>query len=228
MVQYDFMPMPLSPRSTDQSLDATSRLDDEIAMTTAVAETQRWLERAVIGLNLCPFAKAVYVKGQIHYAVSHAQTPDALLIDLAVEMKNLQTADAANRDTTLLIAPWCLPEFLDFNAFLDQADHLLNDLDLVGIFQIASFHPQYEFADAPPGDVSHFTNRAPYPMLHLLREDSVARAVDAFPEADAIYGKNMATLRALGLAGWMALDVGGRLSGDNKTVKLGKFGNSGR
>ncbi len=190
-------------------LEASSRADDK----TFVADTQRWLERAVIGLNLCPFAKAVHVKGQIHYAVSQARSPEALLADLALEMKNLHAVDAEICDTTLLIAPGCLAEFLDFNVFLDQADQVLDDLGLTGVLQIASFHPHYEFADAPAGDLGHFTNRAPYPTLHLLREDSVARAVEAFPEAEAIYGKNMATLRALGLAGWAALGVGGTLRG---------------
>ena len=178
-----------------------------------IAATQRWVERAVIGLNLCPFAKGVQAKGQVHYAVSHAGDAQTLLSDLEQALADLQDAPAALRDTTLLIAPLALPDFLDFNDFLDRADRLLRKMRLDGIFQIASFHPQFQFADAAPDDISHFTNRAPYPVLHLLREESIDRAVAAFPDAALIYEHNMETLRALGQAGWQALDVGPALKG---------------
>ena len=174
---------------------------------TVEADMRRWLERAVIGLNLCPFAKAVHVKGQIHCVVSPAQDIKTLLATLKIELKALEVLDSAERDTTLLIAPLMFPEFLDFNDFLDQADRLLRKLRLDGIFQIASFHPQFQFADTAADDITNFTNRAPYPTLHLLREASIDRAVQAYPDAEDIFGKNMQTLQTLGQAGWAALDV---------------------
>ena len=172
-----------------------------------LADMQRWLQRAVIGLNLCPFAKAVQVKGHIHWVVSAATSRAPVLADLKRELQDLASAQAQVRDTTLLVIPECLGEFLEFHDFLQTADRLLVKLRLDGVLQIASFHPLYEFADAPPGDITHFTNRAPYPTLHLLRESSVARAVQAFPEADRIVDKNRQTLRHLGFAGWAALGV---------------------
>lgn len=173
-----------------------------------IAATQRWVERAVIGLNLCPFAKGVQTKGQVHYVVSHADDAPSLLIDLKQQLQDLHTSGPAQRDTTLLIAPLVFPDFLDFNDFLDRADRLLRKMRLDGDYQIASFHPQFQFADADADDISHYTNRAPYPILHLLREESIDRAVEAFPDAALIFEKNMETLRALGPAGWQALDVG--------------------
>ena len=178
-------------------------LDDQ----TVVADTVAWLERAVIGLNLCPFAKSVHVKRQVHYAVSHATTPEALLVDLIHELKQLQALDAKERDTTLLIAPECLQDFLDYNDFLDLADQALVDLDLDGVLQIASLHPQYQFAGTKLDDITNFTNRSPYPSLHLLREESIDRAVAAFPNPQTIFETNMQTMENLGLAGWQALQV---------------------
>ena len=173
-----------------------------------VQDTRDWLERAVIGLNLCPFAKAVHVKGQIHYAVSAATTAGELLDDLAKELDELVASDAAARETTLLIAPACLEDFLDFNAFLASGDRLIRKRGLEGVIQLASFHPDYQFEGAEADDITNCTNRSPYPTLHLLREDSIARAVEAVPQAEAIYEANMATLRRLGARGWAALDVG--------------------
>ena len=175
----------------------------------AVCEAMRyWLERAVIGLNLCPFAKAVHSKGQIHYAVSSACDAQALLHDLEREISDLLMQDSQQRDTTLLIAPDAFPDFWDFNAFLRSTDKLLRKKGWDGEVQIASFHPHYEFAEVAAGDMAHYTNRAPYPTLHLLREASLDRAVQAFPDAALIYERNIATLRALGPAGWQALGVG--------------------
>ena len=168
----------------------------------------RWLERAVIGLNLCPFAKGVHAKGQIHYAVSAATDAEALAQDLRRELADLAAAPAEVRDTTLLMAPDCLQEFLEFNDFLGVAEDVLEELDLDGTLQIASFHPQFQFAGTDAGDVTNCTNRAPYPTLHLLREDSIDRAVQAYPEAEAIYERNMEVLEQLGMPGWQALDVG--------------------
>ena len=168
----------------------------------------RWLERAVIGLNLCPFAKGVHAKGQIHYVVSAATGAEALAQDLRRELADLAAAPAEVRDTTLLMAPDCLQEFLEFNDFLGVAEDVLEELDLDGTLQIASFHPQFQFAGTDAGDVTNCTNRAPYPTLHLLREDSIDRAVQAYPEAEAIYERNMEVLEQLGMPGWQALDVG--------------------
>ena len=167
----------------------------------------RWLERAVIGLNLCPFAKGVHAKGQIHYVVSAAADAVALEQDLRRELAALAAAPAEERDTTLLMAPDCLADFLEFNDFLDVADSTLEDLGLDGTLQIASFHPQFQFAGTDVADVTNCTNRAPYPTLHLLREDSIGRAVQAYPEAESIYERNMEVLEQLGAAGWQALDV---------------------
>jgi hypothetical protein len=170
-----------------------------------VAATQNWLERAVIGLNLCPFAKAVHTKNQIRYVVSMAGDPGALRVDLAEELARLQAADPAQLETTLLIHPYVLSDFLDYNDFLDVADITVDELGLTGEIQIASFHPDYQFADSEPGDIDNFTNRSPYPILHLLREASVERAVAAFPDAAQIFENNIETLRRLGPAGWRRL-----------------------
>ena len=167
-----------------------------------ITETTQWIERAVIGLNLCPFAKAVHAKGQIRYAVCLADSSDALLIALLDELQTLSTTDATVTDTTLLIHPNALTDFLDYNDFLDVADAALVELKLESVLQIASFHPQYQFADTEPDDITNFTNRSPYPTLHLLRESSVTRAVAAFPEAGNIFEKNIETMTKLGHAGW--------------------------
>ncbi len=156
----------------------------------------------MIGLNLCPFAKAVHIKDQIRYVVSSAQTPEELVADLIRELEFLQEADPAKIDTTLLIHPDVLRNFLDYNDFLDVADAAVEELDLDGEIQVASFHPEYQFAGTDVDDISNYTNRSPYPTLHLLREISVERAVDAFPEASEIFDKNMQTLQKLGLDGW--------------------------
>jgi len=167
-----------------------------------IAHTKLWLERAVIGLNLCPFAKAVFIKDQIRYVVSAAQTPEELLADLMKELEFLHQADPEVVDTTLLIHPDALRDFLDYNDFLDVADAAVDELELDGEIQVASFHPDYQFAGTDVDDISNYTNRAPYPTLHLLREISVERAVNAFPDASEIFSKNMQTLHQLGLDGW--------------------------
>jgi hypothetical protein len=166
---------------------------------------QRWLERAVIGLNLCPFAKSVHVKQQIHYAVTAATDAGELLAELRQQLLDLAQADPAERDTTLLVAPNALADFLDFNDCLGRAERLLRKLGLDGVLQIASFHPNYQFADADADDIGNCSNRAPYPTLHLLREASIARAVQAVPDAADIYERNRQTLKTLGFAGWTSL-----------------------
>lgn len=180
----------------------------DLDTTAVVAATRAWLERAVIGLQLCPFARAVYVNEQVRFVVSDAQTGTALREALERELRTLAQTDATVVDTTLLIHPQVLTDFLDYNDFLDVADATVEALGLEGVVQVASFHPAYQFAGTRRDDVSNFTNRSPYPMLHLLREDSVSRAVAAFPDAPTIYQRNIETMRRLGAAGWAALDVG--------------------
>lgn len=169
-----------------------------------LAATRHWLTRAVIGLNLCPFAKAVHVKQQIRYAVSEARDFAAAMADLERELHGLAATDPGQIDTTLLIVPYTLGEFADYNDFVQLADRLLRQLRLSGVLQIASFHPHYQFAGSQPDDIENYTNRAPYPILHLLREASIERAVEAFPDAADIYERNQDTLRRLGHTGWQA------------------------
>lgn len=180
-------------------------MPDHDAHAQVTIATRQWLERAVIGLELCPFAKAVHLKNQIRYVVSAAESEETLLADLLRELRLLADADPLLIETTLLIHPWVLQDFLDYNQFLDLADAAVDELGLDGILQVASFHPCYQFADSAPDDITNFSNRAPYPTLHLLRESSVDRAVAAFPEANRIFERNIETLRRLGPAGWAAL-----------------------
>jgi hypothetical protein len=175
---------------------------DALTDADIIAATTAWLERAVIGLNLCPFAKAVHVKRQIRFAVCRATVPQMLLEALIAELRDLSTVDPEVTDTTLLVHPFVLTDFLDYNDFLDVADAAVARLGLRGELQIASFHPRYQFAGTDADDIGNCTNRSPFPTLHLLRETSITRAVAAFPEASDIYEKNIRTLRELGPAGW--------------------------
>lgn len=175
---------------------------------TVIAQTQRWLERAVIGLNLCPFAKSVHIKNQIRYEVSHARDEQGVLEDLHRVLEAVAQADPEIVDTALLIVPHALVDFLDYNDFLDVADGLLERMELDGVLQIASFHPQYQFAGSQPEDIENYTNRSPYPMLHVLREASLDRAVEAYPDASEVYLRNERTMRELGHEGWAKLMAG--------------------
>jgi uncharacterized protein len=177
-------------------------------MSDPIDETRDWLEKAVIGLNLCPFAKAVHVKGQIRWALSAATEPEALLAELVAELQHLAAADPDEIDTTLLVHPQVLQDFADFNDFLGVAEAALEELGLDGTLQIASFHPQYRFAGTRANDMGNHSNRSPFPTLHLLRESSIDRAVAAYPEAEAIYERNIETLCRLGAAGWRKLFPG--------------------
>ena len=170
-----------------------------------VADTRLWIERAVIGLDLCPFAKAVYVGDRIRYRVSAADDEASLLAELAHELSMLHATPAQTCETTLLIHPRVLGDFADYNAFLDAADGKIDSLGLRGQIQIASFHPGYQFAATAPDDIGNFTNRSPYPMLHLLREASVERAVAAIPDAATIFERNIETLQRLGIDGWQRM-----------------------
>ncbi len=172
-----------------------------------IAATEAWLEKAVIGLNLCPFAKSVHVKKQVRYVVSEATTPEELLEQLMDELQLLADTDPEKVDTTLLIHPQVLTDFADFNEFLDVADAALEDMELVGELQVASFHPDYQFADTEKDDIGNYSNRSPYPTLHLIREDSIDRAVEAFPDAADIFEKNIETLEKLGHEGWAKLGL---------------------
>ena len=186
---------------------STARDPASVPPDTVIADTRRWLERAVIGLNLCPFAKAVYVKKQVRYVVSTAADSDALLADLEHELQYLAKASPEETDTTLLIHPHALKRFDDFTDFLDLVDVVVRLQGLSGILQVANFHPDYCFSDAEADDLGNLTNRSPYPTLHLLREESLDRAVRAFPKAATIYERNIETMERLGREGWRALDV---------------------
>ena len=172
-----------------------------------LAATRLWLEKAVIGLNLCPFAKAVYVKNQVRLVVSCARHADDLLEELDRELDLLVATPAEEIDTTLLIHATLFEDFLDFNDFLEVADGVLEEHSLEGVIQLASFHPRFQFDGTEPDDISNYTNRAPFAMLHLLREASVEKAVEAFPEAEAIFEENIKTLEKLGHSGWKALGL---------------------
>lgn len=167
----------------------------------ALAHTRAWVDRAVIGLNLCPFAKAVQVKGQVRYVFCDATDEQGLLDVLCGEMHYLAESDPDKLDTTLVVHPHVLGDFEDFNDFLDAADAAVEQLGYAGVLQVAPFHPRFQFADTDPDDVTNATNRAPYPTLHLLREESVDRAVAAFPDAEGIFDTNIATMQQLGPMG---------------------------
>ena len=184
--------------------------DTHLPTDDPIAATRLWLERIVIGLNLCPFAKAVYVKDQVRFVLSDATTPEALVEQLAEELVLLRDTPAEQIDTTLIVHPQVLTDFLDYNDFLDNADAAIEALDLQGILQVASFHPDYQFEGVAADDASNYTNRAPFPTLHLLREDSVARAVDVYPDPDVIVERNIQTLDRIGVDGWHR-----RLRGDD-------------
>jgi hypothetical protein len=170
-----------------------------------LADTVRWLERAVIGLNLCPFARAPQVQGKLRLRVSHARDTDTLLDDLCGELQSLNALTPQECETGLLIHPFVLADFLDYNDFLDVADAAVDTLGLEGIWQVASFHPRYQFADSAPDAIENYSNRSPWPTLHLLREASVERAMASMTDTDSIYRHNLDILRALGIEGWQAL-----------------------
>ncbi|MDP3845318.1 MAG: DUF1415 domain-containing protein [Pseudomonas sp.] len=192
--------------STSSSNNSTSH---------AIAHTRAWVDRAVIGLNLCPFAKAVQVKGQVRYVLCEAKDTAELLSALCDELDYLAKAEPTKTDTTLLIHPGVLNDFLDFNDFLEVADAAVAELGLEGVLQVASFHPQFQFADTAVDDLSNATNRSPYPTLHLIREASIDRAVAAFPEAEEIFEANIEKLESLGAEGWAALQAQCRRDAQN-------------
>lgn len=171
-----------------------------------VAETRAWVTEAVVGLDLCPFAGAVLARDRIRFAVTGAIDPAGLIGALGDELTLLAAADPARIETTLLIHPGILNDFLDFNDFLADAEKRVERLGFGGILQVASFHPDFRFAGTSAGDIGNATNRSPYPTLHLLRESSVARAVDGWGNTDSIFEDNIRRLEALGPEGWAALE----------------------
>lgn len=174
--------------------------DDE----QVLADTRRWIERAVIGLNLCPFAKAVYVKNQVRLVVSRARHLDGFLDDLDRELELLKSTPAEQIDTTLLIHPTLFPDFFVFNDFLDVVDEVIEEHELEGEIQVAPFHPAFQFEGTEPDDITNATNWSPYPALHLLREVSIDRAAASGDSADTIVARNQQALVALGREGWRA------------------------
>ena len=197
------MPVPRPLFAWTQAPPVWTAVTDEMVLE----KTRHWLEKAVIGLNLCPFAKAVYVKNQVRLVVSHARHADDLLEELDRELDLLVATPAEEIDTTLLIHPTLFEDFLDFNDFLEVAEGVVDEHELDGVVQLASFHPRFQFDGTEPEAMGNYTNRAPFAIVHLLREDSVERAVEAFPQAEAIFEQNIATLEKLGHAGWLALDL---------------------
>jgi uncharacterized protein len=170
-----------------------------------ISTTRHWLMQAVVGLNLCPFARRVVEREQLRIQVSHRTDPMELLVDVHQELELLANSSAQTLETSLLVMPSALHEFFDFNDFLGDAEDLLQRLDLEGVIQIASFHPDYQFAQVPAQDIGNYTNRSPYPTLHFLREDSLSEAIDSYGDTDVIVERNQQTMRDLGLAGWRQL-----------------------
>ena len=159
----------------------------------------------MIGLNLCPFAENPYRGGRVRFYVCEQRSAAGLLDELRAELTRLAAADPGDCETTLLIHPWVLTDFIQYNDFLGICDEVVAGLGLEGVLQVASFHPQYQFAGSQPDDIENCTNRSPHPVLHLLREASVERAVAAVGDTDEIYRRNMRRLRSLGRDGWLRL-----------------------
>ena len=174
---------------------------------TVTDHTRQWLEKAVIGLNLCPFAKAPHVKNLVRISVSQARHLDGFLEDLDRELQLLGDTPADELETTLLVHPTLFPDFDTFNDMLDIADAAVVENGLEGIIQIAPFHPDFQFEGTDSDDIGNYTNRSPYPTLHLIREDSIAKAAQAFPDASAIFERNIALLEKMGHEGWDKLDI---------------------
>ena len=174
---------------------------------TVSEHTKKWLEKAVIGLNLCPFAKAPHVKNLVRIVVSEARHLDGFLEDLDRELQLLGNTPASELETTLLVHPTLFPDFETFNQMLEIADDAVVENELEGIVQIAPFHPDFQFEGTEADDISNYTNRSPYPTLHLIREDSIAKAAEAFPDSSAIFDRNIALLEKMGHEGWDKLDI---------------------
>lgn len=166
--------------------------------STFLDETRRWVAHFVIRWRLCPFAKAPFDAGRIRWVLSEATTPETLLADARREWVMLDDLPAAEVETTLLVHPYVLSDFFDYNDFLGEVEDGLAEDGLEGVLQVASFHPDYQFAGVPFDDPANETNRSPYPMLHIIREESISKVVDTFPNIDSIPERNVELLRGLG------------------------------
>lgn len=191
----------------EESISGATMDKSLLRQTVFLDAVKAWLEKAVIGLNLCPFAKSVYVRNRVRFTVSQADNLEALTADLKAELAHLHSSDPAGLDTTLLIHPYVLKDFRDYNDYLEVADTILDEMELAGVLQIASFHPHYQFAGTEADDITNYTNRSPFPILHLLRESSVEAAIAVYPDPDSIYRNNMDLLIKLGKEGWDALGI---------------------
>ena len=174
-------------------LDKLASLENDEEIILAV---RQWVETFVVGMNLCPFAKRELVKNRVRFVTTAATTAEQLLQVLQTELELLNADPSV--ETTLLIHPAVLQDFYDFNDFLGFADSLLLDMELEGIYQVASFHPDYQFGGTRPGDAENYTNRAPYPVLHLLREESLERVIADYPDVDDIPERNIELMNSLG------------------------------
>ncbi|WP_150466151.1 DUF1415 domain-containing protein [Francisella sp. SYW-2] len=162
-----------------------------------ITATQNWVKTFVVGMNLCPFAKREVVKNRVRYFVSQATNIEQLLAEVQAELELLESD--TNIETTLVIHPYILQDFYDYNDFLYDADNLLIDMSLEGVYQIASFHPDYQFEGVDLDDVENYTNRSPYPMLHLIREESLEKAIANYPNPDDIPQRNIDLMNKLGI-----------------------------
>ena len=171
-------------------------MDDLLKDSEITGSVQRWVESFVVDLNLCPFAKRELIKNRIRFALTAAQTEEELLTALQAELELLDSDTSI--ETTLLIHAKVLQDFYDYNQFLDYADELLLQMGLEGVYQIASFHPHYQFGNTDPDAAENYTNRSPYPMLHIIREESIARAIADSPNIDQVPARNIALMNQLG------------------------------
>lgn len=174
-------------------------------VVTVETLTRRWVENLVIGLNLCPFAKSVYSKDQVKIHVSEGKDLDCVSDTLVQLLQELDSTPAQQIDTTLLVIPYLFQDFYDFNDYMDVAEGVLERLDLLGKIQIANFHPAYQFAGTQADEMSNYTNRSPYPILHLIREASLDKATHQFPDASIIFERNIALMQELGIDAWEKL-----------------------
>ena len=178
------------------TLSKPQNLGNTMSNENIIQATQKWVETIVVGMNLCPFAKREIVKDRVRYTISESTLQEQLLMDLKTELELLNAN--ANIETILLIHPNILNDFYDYNDFLSLADALLIDMELDGIYQLASFHPNYQFGGTEFDDAENYTNRSPYQMLHLIREASLEKAVANYPNSENIPERNINLMNKLG------------------------------
>ena len=178
------------------TLSKPLNLGNTMSNENIIQATQKWVETIVVGMNLCPFAKREIVKDRVRYTISESTLQEQLLMDLKTELELLDTDTSI--ETTLLIHPSILQDFYDYNDFLELADSLLVDMELDGIYQIASFHPNYQFGGTEFDAAENYTNRSPYQMLHLIREASLERVIGSYPDMDEIPDRNIKLMNDMG------------------------------